>query len=675
MCPDTHSVTSYFSSLRQLAVNNHCRFGVVLRGTQEWNNNTIQQWLNSIEDVSVFQVGGTDFATGRSVAFNKGQQLLGQECQLLLCDLSSGWDANSFSAALGTLVGGGILVVYGLGDESSNPADIWLRRAFDQLLSLSEQGFSPLPNMDICLADIDFSQQQQAVNNIVKVVEGHRKRPLILTADRGRGKSSALGMAAAQLMQERKIDIVVTAPSLASVAPVFQFASRLNDNSESKKGLVQTEHSSLRFIAPDELLRQHIECDLLLVDEAAALPLPILQAFVERYHRAVFSSTIHGYEGCGRGFTLKFQTWLRNVRPNMRSQNMRQPIRWSDGDPLEAWHRRCFLLDFEFQNICEEVESSAITYRRVEKAELLDAPQLLHNVFSLLVNAHYQTSPNDLFHLLGDDNIHVFIASYKETLVGCILAVREGELDEALIADIQTGKRRPKGHLAPVMIANQLGISTAASQSSMRIMRIAVHPELQNRNIGSGLIQHFVSDLSVDYVSTCFGATPSLVNFWRKCGFSCIRIGSQRDQASGCYSLLMVRGNTLDWLSYSQKLFYQHLTFELSASLQAMESGLVKPLLHGYDSQYPVPMDLVRQYTQGGANFESIAVWLHALLLSIDDERLDTLSDLMVAKILQRLSWQECADKYQLTGRKQIEATLRAELAQLIGNLQCKPSF
>ena len=43
------------------------------------------------------------------------------------------------------------------------------------------------------------ADQQRAVDAVVRVVTGHRRRPVVLTSDRGRGKSAAFGIAAAQL--------------------------------------------------------------------------------------------------------------------------------------------------------------------------------------------------------------------------------------------------------------------------------------------------------------------------------------------------------------------------------------------------------------------------------------------------------------------------------------------
>ncbi|MBU5881537.1 tRNA(Met) cytidine acetyltransferase, partial [Vibrio cholerae O1] len=67
-----------------------------------------------------------------------------------------------------------------------------------------------------------------------------------------------------------------------------------------QRGEVQTAQSSLRFMAPEEILRTQPEIEIFLVYEAAALQLPFLKRWVESNHRDLFSYTIHCYEGSRR---------------------------------------------------------------------------------------------------------------------------------------------------------------------------------------------------------------------------------------------------------------------------------------------------------------------------------------------------------------------------------------
>ncbi|GHX64940.1 tRNA(Met) cytidine acetyltransferase [Vibrio cholerae] len=667
---------TYLLQLQQLAKQGQTRFGCWLRGDAQWQHHLLKTLVPHFAKQPILMLGQTELEGVTCVDYRQGQQWLGRECQLLIVDLTQGWDANSFNAVLGTLVGGGLLLVVGEPTTLNHCARVWLERACHRLLVITPQTVPALPHSASVTrtnTEQTYTEQRLAIDSIIKVVTGHRKRPLVLTADRGRGKTSALGLAAAELMSSRSMHIVVTAPTLAAVEPLFVHAQRTLPQAHRQRGEVQTAQSSLRFMAPDELLRTQPECDLLLVDEAAALPLPFLKRWVERYHRAVFSSTIHGYEGCGRGFSLKFQSWLQVQRPQMRSLHLEQPIRWAAGDALEQWQNQVFLLQSELPEVALEQAREPLSFSLFSQPECVEQPERLAQVFALLVNAHYQTSPNDLFALLQDEAMTLFVAYQGEVCVCCVLAVREGELDAPTIEAIQLGTRRPKGHLTPVTLANQLGISQAARQSCWRILRIAVHPDCQRQGIGSQLLTHFIAQHHADYYATSFGVSEDLLPFWLANHFVPIKLGSHRDQASGCYSLLMVRGEHLDWLEQAKQQFSAHWIFELSDSLQALEPQIIQQLLPSTVAlpQPLIPLELIERYARGGANYESVAVWLYAWLLATAP-LLESLSPLLISKILQRKSWAACAEQFQLSGKRQVEQAVRTEILALLANLQCK---
>ncbi|WP_342609358.1 GNAT family N-acetyltransferase [Vibrio tritonius] len=668
-----NSSLSYLKNIRDIAKQNNGRFGVVLEHDIESAKALCLQFSEVIGEQHVFALG-TSFDESRVLQLesHQGQQLLGRECQLLIWNLSAPWDANSFSAALGTLCGGGLLLFVGR-LAMNHSGDKWLSNQLKALLYVGESRQSALPELNKFDYDVRFEQQHQVISLIKKVISGHRKRPLILTADRGRGKTSALGIASAQLMQERQIHIIVTAPSSKAVQPLYKHLLSALPSATRSKDIVTFGESSLRFMAPDHILLDKPECDLLIVDEAAALPIPILQAFVEHYHRMVFSSTINGYEGCGRGFTLKFQSWLAQHRPSYRAFHINQPIRWANNDFLEAWQKQTFLLDYDLKPIA--LDDSELRYLPLDKHSLLTSPETLQNVFSILVNAHYQTSPNDLFQLLADSNTVVWIAMQADTIVGCLMAVKEGGLDNKTVEQICQGKRRPKGHLAAVSIANQVGITLAALQTSYRIMRIAVHPSVQSHGIGSQLITKFCQSAKVDFVTTSFGVTEPLLKFWSLTGFEPIRLGTKRDQASGCHSLLMVKSVSVDWVEQAQTLFYQHLQFELNDSFQYLDPEIVrwfmshKVNISGFNQEH---VRLIERYVLGGSNYESCAFAMAQLLVNLKGKEWERVSRLLVCKVLQKWTWSHCASSFSLSGRKQVESKMRESFQVLLSDLQCK---
>lgn len=659
----------------------------------------------------------------------QGQRLLGQEVELLVVDFSqvldsnsfdgNSFDANSFNAALGALVGGGILFIINFESLDNSYQSQWLSQHFKRWPCIDN-----LSADDLSLADVEFTQASATVNRyeqqalvvtaIEKVVTGHRRRPLVINANRGRGKTASLGMAAAKLMSQRVMKIVITAPSINALNPFFEFADntvgQLTWLSQTRTEWHLSNGSQLRFIAPDELNISEVDADLVLVDEAAALPLPMLKNFVNRFHRLVFSSTIHGYEGCGRGFSIKFMQWLNQNRPGWKHIELTQPIRWAENDPLENWSFETFLLNaddsvsefnlptFNFPSNdinAESLELSQVELSLVPKQQLVKNSELFRSIFGLLVTAHYQTTPNDVMQVLASDEIQVYQIAYlnkdsfeNSKVIGCLLLSMEGGLDSQLIKDIQLGVRRPKGHLAAAYLTNHLAMNQPAEQVSARIMRIAVGPNWQGCGIGHFALQKLQQQLtsvdvasSVDFISVSFGATAELINFWKK-SFQLVSIGTRRDHASGCYSAFMVQAlserakhwvepvalSCLDNFQRVLPLQYQDIDHETLASL------LFQP--NEASAQFSLP-PMLYNFALGGNSFESVVPWYSQFVIEYLSQMNPFLElapqqskvdrdgiSVVIDKVLLFHSWQAVAAKHKLAGRKQVEQQLRQWLLQ-----------
>ncbi|MEZ8294676.1 GNAT family N-acetyltransferase [Vibrio splendidus] len=698
----TNPTNTFLHTLSDVAQHNDHRYGVVFNGDVDWQNTAISTFLQDKNVKSIFQIGGVPFDDVTHTPVKKGQKLLGRECQILVCDSREQFDANGFSAALGSLVGGGLLLVLppnvNEAEEggSSGFGQRWLKGHFDKLISVSQtneavdvtqasNAFPPKQNAEIGLDR--FKQQNVAVELVKKVLSGHRKRPLVLTADRGRGKSSTLGIAAAKLLVERHgLDIIVTAPSVKAIEPVFSHAiQRLEVIEVVNATHIRHQGGSLRFVAPDDLLKSKPDCDLLLVDEAAAIPIPMLKSMVGIYHRMVFSTTVHGYEGSGRGFGIKFESWLSVHRPGWKGFKLEQPIRWNNNDPLEAWLFDCFLLGndaslsdsaiHELDNFSDQTINQ-LNLVELSKADCLANPHKLQRCFSLLVDAHYQTSPNDLMQFLNNSAIRLYAAWKQDECLGCMLVTEEGGLDKDLIAQIQIGKRRPQGHLSPVLLANQLGCTEAATSRCLRVMRIAVSTPHQGLGIGGWMLAKLSEQTSqADYLATSFGATSELISFWRDNDFVPVHIGHQRDQASGCHSVLMVKAltsNSQSWINQALSHFERSYCFLVSGSLVSLETEMVRVLLpKSVNTVSEFETQLVRNYVNGGNSYDAISFSVLNLILLGNDRNIG-ISDLLIAKVVQQKEWGTCVEQSNLVGRKQAEIQFRKDVDVLLANLQCK---
>ncbi len=83
------------------------------------------------------------------------------------------------------------------------------------------------------------------------MVTGHRNRPLILTADRGRGKTTALALACVELLNsvKRPLTILITASNIGAVDGFFLTITKLLAVKRVNKQTLQYQQSSIRFFA------------------------------------------------------------------------------------------------------------------------------------------------------------------------------------------------------------------------------------------------------------------------------------------------------------------------------------------------------------------------------------------------------------------------------------------
>ncbi|WP_167753509.1 GNAT family N-acetyltransferase [Aliivibrio fischeri] len=701
-------VLSFLKTVSAYAASGFIRYPILLEGSIGWSEEIIKEYIAHSEyldsDIEVY--GNLSIGELPSLEMKAALKKLGQETHCLVIDISHEFNANAINAVCGTLVGGG-LVFFIRSEDSSLHRNIerWLIHFKKQMLVISEN--APLPllpqvptekklmssftqtdKLDELYRSID---QKHAVLSIQRVITGHAKRPLIITADRGRGKSSAIGIAIAELVRDKKLVIGITAPLRVNINEVFghaaSVAKKLGMPFKQEKNTLTINGSTVTYFAPDELIRDSYSLDLLCIDEAAAIPAPMLLALTERYSRLVFSTTINGYEGTGRGFEIKFKKQLALLRPNFHSVEMTQPIRWSELDPLENWLSSVFLLDHKVSsNKQQDISREDVEFVRLNVSDLLTDPELAQSIFSLLVSAHYQTSPNDWLALLSDPSLFCWAGIDKSSrnVLTCALVSLEGELDNQLIDDIQLGKRRPRGHLVPVSLTQTLCINEPAQQSCIRIMRIAVEQHYQRMHLGSKFIEcikAFYCDLGIDYLSTSFGSTPGLNEFWLSLDFSFIRLGISKDKASGSHSLLAVlplSKNAVEWQSLGKDYFSMALPEQLLSVFNELDVSEVLSLLKGIDTRQPlddVMLKRIEIYSNGGLGVEMIQYELRHFVLSSIPLLLTlnaTHQVLVVSKILQLQDWKTTISLSKVSGRREAETEMRSAIRILLCNLHCK---
>ncbi len=641
----------------------------------------------------------------------RAKQLLGQEFHSILFDAHCGFDADAFAAVSGTINNHGYLLLLtpplhqwpDFEDPDYQRLCVWpvtadktngrfLQRlssmflhtpsAVEVLTQDESHESAPLPSPATCITT-STADQQQAIDAIVHVASGHRSRPLVITADRGRGKSAALGLAAAILLNKHEHDnyhIVVTAPAMSAVATLFQHAAPELPGFNSDAGKLFTRDRSLRFVAPDQLLKQHKIAAILFVDEAAAIPAPLLEALLRRYKRIVFSTTVHGYEGSGRGFATRFRDTLDRLTPQWRELQLSTPIRWGQNDSLERLTFDAFLMNAEpaDENTFANFTPDQLEISRITQETLLQDEQTLRQIFGLLVLAHYRTRPFDLRYLLDGANVEVLVGRYRGEVAAVTVALREGGFDDDMMSLILSGERRPRGHLAPQTLALHCAQPQALQHNFLRIMRIAVHPAIRRKGVASALLKELGSSAEgIDTLCSSYGASSDLLAFWRKNSFQPVRIGLTREASSGCHSLLMLHpltDNGRQLLHQAQGRFLKQLPLLLTDSLKKLECRIFLPLLQNAKHSHDIPSEsreLLRRFAAAQLPFDAVFPELVELAIwaarSGNAARLNgRQQDLFFSRVLQREAIQSLATRLQLAGKREVQRSLQCAVQELM---------
>ncbi|PKG86509.1 GNAT family N-acetyltransferase [Colwellia sp. 75C3] len=650
---------------------------------------------------------------------------LGSESDVIIF-VDSQFTIDAFAALSGTLKAGGILFLVIPALVNKSVESLFFKRFYSLITEVSthkiiaESTAMLLPqsadsaveeSTKACLTyplGCITQEQYLAVNAIAKVLSGHRKRPLVLTADRGRGKSSALAIACAELMKTHEHDefsIIITAPDTQALSVFYQqLGQRL-------VGAVQQGHNisfgkaKLAFIPVDQLIRSQIKVNLVLVDEAAAIPVYLLEQLLSSYHRMVFSSTVHGYEGAGRGFTLKFQKTLDRLCPQWVNLHLNQPIRWRENDPLEQLVFNSCLLNAELPTLTTTITSqskikfdvSSINnqetpdqqvFKVITAEELVVNEVLLQQVFAILVTAHYQTKPSDLQLLLDNPQVQLacLFSSEKNNaeLLAVALLMSEGKgngVNDEDIRAVKNSKRRLRNHFLPQSLFSHCGFEQAFSFHYVRIMRIAVHPQIQQQGIGSKFLNYIellAIEQGADFIGASFGVNPELLSFWLNADFSIARIGFTKDKASGEHSALLIKGlikggnvKNKHKQQEFQRNFYQSFDYLLLDEYKTLSTELVFLLLRqntkeNLSALSALDISNVQAFSQGERLYSSccysLYLWLKHDLLN---ENKHTSSNVMqaslvlISRLIQKHDSDTVCQQFGLTGKKMLNQQMK----------------
>ena len=297
------------------------------------------------------------------------------------------------------------------------------------------------------------TDQAKALLKFIEAISEKTLRSTIsLTAARGRGKSAALGLAIAGAVAFGYSNIYITSPSPENLKTLFEFIAKgfeaLNyqehtdyeffqsTNPEFNQATIRVNifrdhRQTIQYIHPADGKDKLSLAELLVIDEAAAIPLPHVKAMLGPY-LTFMASTINGYEGTGRSLTLKLLQQLRSqtgpvnthskqdkdlcakavIGRQLQELVLEEPIRYKAGDSIEKWLCDLLCLDAttgisSISSGCPPPEDCQLYY--INRDTLFSyhkaSEMFLQRMMALCVASHYKNTPNDL-QMMSDAPAH-----------------------------------------------------------------------------------------------------------------------------------------------------------------------------------------------------------------------------------------------------------------------------
>ncbi|XP_076899312.1 RNA cytidine acetyltransferase 1-like [Bidens hawaiensis] len=411
-----------------------------------------------------------------------------------------------------------------------------LLEAERDLKALKEQLKDDFPVGPLINKCCTSDQGKAVITCLDAILDKTLRNTVALIAGRGRGKSAALGFAVAGAVAAGYSNIYVTAPSPENLKTLFEFVELgfgmleykehldydivRSSNPELRKvairiNIYKQHRQTIQYIQPHEHEKLS-QVELLVIDEAAAIPLPVVKSLFGPY--VVFlSSTVNGYEGTGRSLSLKLlqqlkeqsvaSTKTKDANPNsgrsFRQIDLTESIRYAPGDLVESWLNNLLCLDIvnSVPIVNRSPLPSECNLYYVNRDTLFsyhkDSELFLQRMMALYVASHYKNSPNDLQLLADAPAHHLFVllgpvdeSSNKLPDILCVIQICfEGKISKDSALNSLRAGHQPSGDQIPWKFCQQFQDEDFPSLSGARIVRIATHPDAMKLGYGSTAIK------------------------------------------------------------------------------------------------------------------------------------------------------------------------------------------
>lgn len=531
--------------------------GVILLAGDEKREEEVISKLSAFYKESIRIVSPQEGNVRGGVSWNQLDRVLGESHSLAIVSARVALDANALAASTGLIKAGGLLVV-ALGKRKGNvPSSQSM--SYGPPSGFMNYVLSSLRDCEVSMGyDVEAGviwkrfdwrgagkvkrgfnptiEQQMVVDKMGSMARREGGQVLVVRGNRGRGKSAALGLGLAAFLKGGGNAIIVS-KTLESVGVLIHFFEKKSGNKFSfDEKRARGKGRTVYWFPLDMALNlPHSFVDVLVVDEAAEFPVDQLLLLVKKFKKLVFSTTVQGYEGSGRGFEKKFLEGLKGeAHHEVEVITINEPIRFLQGDPLEAW---------AFSKLYLSPVLDTPSTGSLEVRELGRGIDDIGPFYPILVEAHYRNEPNDLAALMDLPNRTLFGLLGGGKPLGFAEVAQEGPLDEGEEKTVLSGGEL-LGNLIPDKLLGRSGMQGIQLFPGKRVIRIAVHPAFQGRGFGSYLLSNVEGRAMKDgmgWVGASFSIEDAVIRFWLKNGYIPAYISWKRVSSGGFPSVIVIK--------------------------------------------------------------------------------------------------------------------------------------
>ena len=222
--------------------------------------------------------------------------------------------------------------------------------------------------------------------------------------------------------------------------------------------------------------------------------------------------------------------------------------------------------------------------------------------------------------------------------------------------------------------------------------------------MGRRLLRHIkdaAKSQGADFIGASFGATPSLLTFWRSEDLWPVRVGFRRGHSSGEHSVMVLSAMSDEGervVAQARACLLGDIAQLLSDPLSDLDAGVAELLLQQkadakeIEIMLPTQRDLenVRSFIENERRYEDClaSIWrwlLWALSAQMSEQRSaqksaqenvsahrehnadnDIEQGVLIAKVLQRHTWPAVAKQFGLAGKAEVQQCLRVGLRRLL---------